>query len=81
MAKMKKQELVDELIWVFWELDEDENFEAGQYEIVNQRETGKFLKVIVLNNGKNTFKKYDTVQEAVYSIPMKDLKTVEYGDE
>tara|TARA_R100001244_G_scaffold19049_2_gene19733 strand:- start:220 stop:453 length:234 start_codon:yes stop_codon:yes gene_type:complete len=71
---MKKQELVDELVWVFWELDEEQNLEAGDFEIVNQRETGKCLDVIVLNNKTKTFKKYETVEAAVSSIPIKDLK-------
>jgi hypothetical protein len=75
---MKKQALIEELVWVFWELDEEENFEAGQYEIVNQRETGKCLDVIVLNNKTNTFKKYETIEKAINSIPAKDLRTVDY---
>tara|TARA_R110000787_G_scaffold186663_1_gene298419 strand:+ start:57 stop:290 length:234 start_codon:yes stop_codon:yes gene_type:complete len=71
---MKKQELVDELVWVFWELDEEENFDAGDFEIINKRETGKCLDVIVLNNKTNTFKKYETIEKAIGSIPIKDLK-------
>jgi len=71
------EELIEELVWVFWELDEEQNLEAGDFEIVNQRETGKCLDVIVLNNKTNTFKKYETIQEALGSIPVKDLRTVE----
>lgn len=64
----------EEVIWMFWELDEEQNLVAGDFEIVNQRETGKCLDVIVLNNKTKTFEKYETVEEAVNSIPEKDIK-------
>ena len=63
-----------EVVWMFWELDEEQNLVAGDFEIVNQRETGKCLDVIVLNNKTKTFEKYETVEEAVNSIPEKDIK-------
>ena len=64
----------EEVVWMFWELDEEQNLVAGDFEIVNQRETGKCLDVIVLNNKTKTFEKYETVEEAVNSIPEKDIK-------
>ena len=64
----------EEVIWMFWELDEEQNLVAGDFEIVNQRETGNCLDVIVLNNKTKTFEKYETVEEAVNSIPEKDIK-------
>ena len=70
----------EEVIWMFWELDEEQNLVAGDFEIVNQRETGKCLDVIVLNNKTKTFEKYETVEEAVNSIPEKDLMTMPYLD-
>ena len=68
-------------VWMFWELDEDQNLEAGDFEIVNQRETGKCLDVIVLNNKTKTFEKYETVEEAVNSIPEKHLLSNPYLEE
>jgi hypothetical protein len=50
---------------------------AGDFEIVNQRETGKCLDVIVLNNKTKTFETYETVEEAVNSIPKKHLLRIE----
>jgi len=70
----------EEVVWMFWELDEEQNLVAGDFEIVNQRETGKCLDVIVLNNKTKTFEKYETVEEAVNSIPEKDLMTMPYLD-
>ena len=70
------EELKEEVVWMFWELDEEENLVAGDFEIVNQRETGKCLDVIVLNNKTKTFEKYETIEEAVNSIPEKDLRTI-----
>ena len=64
----------EKIVWMFWELEEEQNLEAGDFEIVNQRETGKCLDVIVLNNKTKTFEKYETVEEAVNSIPEKDIK-------
>ena len=66
-----------EVVWMFWELDEEQNLVAGDFEIVNQRETGKCLDVIVLNNKTKTFEKYETVEEAVNSIPEKHLLKIE----
>ena len=71
------EELREEVVWMFWELDEEENLVAGDFEIVNQRETGKCLDVIVLNNKTKTFEKYETVEEAVNSIPEKDLRNID----
>jgi D-alanyl-D-alanine dipeptidase len=71
------EELKEEVVWMFWELDEEENLVAGDFEIVNQRETGKCLDVIVLNNKTKTFEKYETVEEAVNSIPEKDLRNID----
>lgn len=71
------EELKEEVVWMFWELDEEENLAAGDFEIVNQRETGKCLDVIVLNNKTKTFEKYETVEEAVNSIPEKDLRNID----
>ena len=73
----------EEVVWMFWELDEEQNLVAGDFEIVNQRETGKCLDVIVLNNKPvltyneyyvKTFETFETVEEAVNSIPEKDIK-------
>lgn len=67
----------EKIVWMFWELEEDQNLEAGDFEIVNQRETGKCLDVIVLNNKTKTFETYETVEEAVNSIPKKHLLRIE----
>ena len=48
---------------------------------MNQRETGKCLDVIVLNNKTKTFEKFETVEEAVNSIPEKDLLSNSYLEE
>tara|TARA_R100001086_G_scaffold42604_1_gene18819 strand:+ start:402 stop:677 length:276 start_codon:yes stop_codon:yes gene_type:complete len=68
-------------VWIFWELEEDQNLEAGDFEIVNQRETGKCLDVIVLNNKTKTFNKFETIEEAVNSIPEKHLLSNPYLEE
>ena len=76
----------EKAVWMFWELEEDQNLVAGDFEIVNQRETGKCLDVIVLNNKPvltyneyyvKTFETYETVEEAVNSIPEKHLLKIE----
>ena len=76
----------EKAVWMFWELEEDQNLVAGDFEIVNQRETGKCLDVIVLNNKPvltyneyyvRTFETYETVEEAVNSIPEKHLLKIE----
>ena len=71
----------EDTVWMFWELEEEQNLEAGDFEIVNQRETGKCLDVIVLNNKTKTFEKFETVEEAVNSIPEKDLLSNPYLEE
>jgi len=76
----------EKAVWMFWELEEDQNLVAGDFEIVNQRETGKCLDVIVLNNKPvltyneyyvKTFETFETVEEAVNSIPEKHLLKIE----
>ena len=80
----------EKAVWMFWELEEDQNLVAGDFEIVNQRETGKCLDVIVLNNKPvltyneyyvRTFETYETVEEAVNSIPEKHLLSNPYLEE
>lgn len=76
----------EKAVRMFWELEEEQNLVAGDLEIVNQRETGKCLDVIVLNNKPvltyneyyvRTFETYETVEEAVNSIPEKHLLKIE----
>lgn len=77
MGKVK--EVLEEVEMMFWESDEGDNLKAGDFVIINQRDTGKCLPVFLLNNKTMTFSKYEEVETAIKQIPLKDLQ--EYLDD
>jgi len=64
--KTKQQKAID----LFWSLDRDQTFMAGDYSIIDC-ERG----FVVLSHEKNTFEIFESIEKAMDSVPEEDLYT------
>jgi len=61
---------------LFWSLDRDQTFMAGDYSIIDC-ERG----FVVLSHEKNTFEIFESIEKAMDSVPEEDLLSNPYIDD